>query len=240
MTDRPIDSLWQTDLPDLGPVRRGKVRDVYRLDDDTLLLVACDRISAYDHVLQPGVPGRGKILNQLTAWWMECLDDVVPNHLLATDVRDFPAVLRPYTDQLRGRAVLARACEVIPFECVARGFLAGSAYREYSATGTTCGITLPAGLERASRLPEPVFTPATKAESGHDENVDFRTMAGSVGDDVAIELRRLTLELYARGRAHAEDAGLLLADTKLEFGRDPAREGILDLVLIDEVLSRSN
>ncbi|MEM9553176.1 MAG: phosphoribosylaminoimidazolesuccinocarboxamide synthase [Acidobacteriota bacterium] len=230
------DLLWQTDLPALGAPQRGKVRDVYDLGD-TALLVACDRISAYDHVLRPGIPGRGKVLNQLTIWWMERLADLVPHHLLATDPADFPAELAPYADQLRGRAVLVKTCRVIPFECVARGYLAGSAYREYQSDGSVCGITLPRGLKRASRLPEPVFTPATKAASGHDENVDFRTMAQAVGDDVALEMRRLTLELYARGQAHAEACGLILADTKFELGRDPEHEGVLDLVLIDEVMT---
>jgi phosphoribosylaminoimidazole-succinocarboxamide synthase len=224
-------ALWQTELPGLPAPRRGKVRDLYDLGD-TLLLVACDRISAYDHVLRPGIPGKGKVLNQLTNFWFGRLAEVLPNHLLATDPADFPAQLKPHTDQLRGRAVLVRKTEVIPFECVARGFLAGSAFKEYKSRGTTCGIPLPPGLERASRLPEPIFTPATKAETGHDENVDFATLEAGVGGELASRLRDATLELYRRGLAHAADQGLLLADTKFEFG-------LLDgeLILIDEVLT---
>ena len=224
-------ALWQTELPGLPAPRRGKVRDLYDLGD-TLLLVACDRISAYDHILRPGIPGKGKVLNQLTNFWFGQLGDVLPNHLLATDPADFPALLKPHADQLRGRAVLVRKTEVIPFECVARGFLAGSAFKEYKAHGTTCGIPLPAGLERASRLPEPIFTPATKAETGHDENVDFATLEAGVGPELAGRLRDATLELYSRGLAHAGDKGLLLADTKFEFGRLGG-----ELLLIDEVLT---
>jgi phosphoribosylaminoimidazole-succinocarboxamide synthase len=224
-------ALWQTELPGLPAPRRGKVRDLYDLGD-TLLLVACDRISAYDHVLRPGIPGKGKVLNQLTNFWFGRLADVLPNHLLATDPADFPAQLQPHADQLRGRAVLVRKTEVIPFECVARGFLAGSAFKEYKSRGTTCGIPLPPGLERASRLPEPIFTPATKAETGHDENVDFATLEAGVGGELAGRLRDATLELYRRGLAHAADQGLLLADTKFEFGR---LDG--ELILIDEVLT---
>ena len=224
-------ALWQTELPGLPAPRRGKVRDLYDLGE-TLLLVACDRISAYDHILRPGIPGKGKVLNQLTNFWLGHLADVLPNHLLATEPEDFPALLRPHADQLRGRAVLVRKTRVIPFECVARGFLAGSAYKEYQKQGTTCGISLPAGLVRASRLPVPIFTPATKAEVGHDENVDFATLVGSVGEDLAARLRDATLALYSRGLDHAGRQGLLLADTKFEFG---LLEG--ELLLIDEVLT---
>ncbi|MEL7058462.1 MAG: phosphoribosylaminoimidazolesuccinocarboxamide synthase [Acidobacteriota bacterium] len=225
------DLVWQTDLPDLGPRKTGKVRDVYDLGD-ALLLVACDRISAFDHVLQPGVPGKGKILNQLTAWWLERLADIVPHHLIAIDVEDFPEAARRHADVLRGRSALVRKAKVVPFECVARGYLAGSAFKEYQRTGTTCGIELPAGLERASRLPEPIYTPATKVDDGHDENVDFAYLAAHVGDALADRLRQLTLELYRRGRDHAEGVGLLLADTKFEFGYHDD-----ELILIDEVLT---
>lgn len=224
-------ALWKTELPGLPEPRRGKVRDVYELGEN-LLLVACDRISAYDHVLRPGIPGKGKILNQLTNFWFGQLENVLPNHLVATEPEDFPALLHPYADQLRGRSVLVRKTEVVPFECVARGYLAGSAYKEYKTHGTTCGIVLPTGLERASRLPEPIFTPATKAESGHDENVDFATMAAAIGEDRAIEMRSATLELYRRGLDHASGLGLLLADTKFEFGLLGGQ-----LILIDEVLT---
>ena len=226
--------LWQSDLPGLPPPRRGKVRDVYDLGD-ALLIVATDRLSAYDHVLQPGIPGKGKILNQLSNFWFGRLSSLVPNHLLATDPADFPAALAPFRDELRGRAVLARKARVIPFECVARGYLAGSGFREYKAAGTICGIELPPGLERASRLPQPLFTPATKAETGHDENVEFAAVESALGPELAATLRDLTLDLYRRGAALAAEKDLLLADTKFEFGF--ALDGAGELLLIDEVLT---
>jgi phosphoribosylaminoimidazole-succinocarboxamide synthase len=233
-----MEALWQSDLPGLPAPRRGKVRDVYDLGD-TLLIVASDRLSAYDHVLRPGIPGKGKILNQLSNFWFERLASILPNHLLATDPTDFPAALRPYRDQLRGRAVLARKARVIPFECVARGFLAGSGYREYVQSGSVCGLPLPPGLQRASRLPAPIFTPATKAEEGHDENVDFGAVERAAGPGLAATLRGLTLALYAAGAAHAAERGLILADTKFELGHavasDPGATG--ELLLIDEVLT---
>jgi phosphoribosylaminoimidazole-succinocarboxamide synthase len=207
------------------------VRDVYDLGD-RLLIVATDRLSAYDHVLSPAIPSKGKVLNQLTDFWFGELAGLAPNHLLATDADDFPLELAPHADLLRGRAVLARKAEVIPFECVARGYLAGSAFREYRESGAVCGIALPPGLERAERLPEPIFTPATKAESGHDENVPFAAVAAAVGTDVAERLRALTLEIYAAAAAHAAARGLILADTKLEFGWIDA-----ELTWIDEALT---
>ncbi len=228
-----MEALWQSDLPGLPAPRRGKVRDVYDLGD-TLLIVASDRLSAYDHVLRPGIPGKGKILNQLSNVWFERLAPLVPNHLLATDPADFPAALRPYRDQLRGRAVLARKARVVPFECVARGFLAGSGYREYVSGGSVCGIPLPPGLLRASQLPAPIFTPATKAEEGHDENVDFATVERAAGPGLAATLRDLTLKLYEAGAAHAAGRDLILADTKFEFGYAVDSDRLL---LIDEVLT---
>ena len=225
--------LWQTDLPGLPPPRRGKVRDVYEVGD-ALLIVATDRLSAYDHVLRPGIPGKGKILNQLSNFWFGHLAGVVPNHLLATEPEDFPAVLAPFREALRGRSVLARKARVIPFECVARGYLAGSGFREYQKSGTVCGIPLPSGLQRASRLPQPIFTPATKAETGHDENVDFATVEAALGPELAATLRDLTLRLYDRGAEHAAARDLLLADTKFEFGH-AVDTG--ELLLIDEVLT---
>jgi phosphoribosylaminoimidazole-succinocarboxamide synthase len=228
--------LWQSDLPGLPAPRRGKVRDVYDLGD-TLLIVASDRLSAYDHVLQPGIPGKGKILNQLSNFWFSRLSEKVPHHLLATDPADFPAALAPFKEQLRGRAVLARKARVIPFECVARGYLAGSGFREYKAAGEVCGIELPPGLDRASRLPHPIFTPATKAESGHDENVPFEAVASALGPDLAATLRDLTLGLYQMGAALAAEKGLLLADTKFEFGFADDGKSDHELLLIDEVLT---
>ncbi|MEO8277438.1 MAG: phosphoribosylaminoimidazolesuccinocarboxamide synthase [Thermoanaerobaculia bacterium] len=224
-------AVWQTDLAGLPAPRRGKVRDIYDLGSE-ILLVATDRLSAYDHLLSPAIPGKGKILTQLTNFWMDRLAGVVPNHLLATDVDDFPAALKVHRDILQGRSVLVRKATVQPFECVARGYLAGSAFKEYRASGTACGIELPQGLDRASRLAQPIFTPATKAESGHDENVDFETLTAGVGAPIAARLRDLTLALYAAGAAHAETVGLLLADTKFEFGTIGG-----ELVLIDEALT---
>ena len=228
--DHPV--LWQSDLPGFGPPRRGKVRDVYDLGD-TLLIVATDRLSAYDFVLQPGIPDKGKILNQLSNFWFAKLADRVPNHLLATDPADFPSGLAPYRDLLRGRSVLVRRAKVVPFECVARGYLAGSGFREYRAAGEVCGIPLPPGLDRASPLPHPIFTPATKAAEGHDENVTFETVVQAVGPDLAATLRDLTLSLYTDGASHSAEKDLILADTKFEFGF--ADNGTL--LLIDEVMT---
>ncbi len=225
------EAVWQTEIPGLAPPRRGKVRDVYDLGD-RLLIVASDRLSAYDHILRPAIPGKGRILTQLTNYWFALLGDRVPNHLVATRVEEFPSELRRHAALLDGRAVVARKAEVVPFECVARGFLAGSGYREYRANGAVCGVPLPAGLERASRLPEPIFTPATKAETGHDENVSFEVMAAAIGAETAGRLRALTLDLYRTAARRAEAVGLLLADTKFEFGWIDGR-----LTLIDEVLT---
>ena len=224
--------LMQTELPGLPPPKRGKVRDVYDLGE-TLLLVATDRLSAYDWVLSPGIPGKGKILNQLSNYWFEELGGVVANHLLATEFEDFPRQLAPFRDQLAGRSVLVRKARVVPFECVARGYLAGSGYREYVENQAVCGVPLPAGLLRASQLPAPIFTPATKAEEGHDENVSFEVMARSIGEELAHRLRSLTLDLYGQGTRLAAGRGMILADTKFEFGHDSNG----NLMLIDEILT---
>ncbi len=231
-------ALLATALPGLPPPRRGKVRDVYDLGE-TLLIVATDRISAYDHVLSPGIPGKGVILNRLSAFWFERLAGVVPNHLLAIEAEDFPEPLRRHADLLRGRAALVEKARVIPFECVARGYLAGSGWREYRAGGAVCGVPLPPGLRRADRLPEPIFTPATKAEAGHDENVPYEAVAAGVGEPLAARLRELTLELYRRAAEHAAGCGLILADTKFELGLPPGDgpAGPDDLMLIDEALT---
>ena len=225
------ETLLYSDLEGIAPPKRGKVRDVYDLGSE-LLIVACDRISAYDHVLSPGIPGKGKVLNQMSNFWFETLGDIIPNHLLATDVEDFPANLVPHRDQLRGRSVIVRKAEVVPFECVARGYLAGSGFREYTEGGAVCGIQLPHGLVRASRLPRPIYTPATKAEVGHDENVDFARVARDLGAELAQRLADVTLDLYTTGAERAAASGLILADTKFEFGMHEDR-----LLLIDEVLT---
>lgn len=224
--------LLKTNLGDIPLLGRGKVRDLYAVGD-ALLLVATDRISAFDHVLGTGIPGKGKILTQISLFWFDLISDLVPNHLIATDVRDFPAVLQPYSDQLEGRSMLVKRAAMFPVECVARGYLAGSGWKEYQAVGTVCGIQLPAGLKDGSRLPEPIFTPATKSQDGaHDENISFAATEKVLGAADAAELRRLTLAIYAKATAHAESRGLILADTKFEFGR--TTEGI---ILADEVLT---
>lgn len=215
--------------PDLPPAGRGKVRDSYAVGEDRLLMVTSDRISAYDVVLGRPVPGKGVVLTALTQFWLEQLTDLVPGHLLAWRARDLPPAAR----HLAGRALLVRRLEMLPVECVARGHLIGSGWRDYQATGAVCGVPLPAGLRQADRLPDPVFTPATKATDGHDENIPFERAAELVGESTAARLRALTLAVYRHGAAHAADRGLLLADTKLEFGRDPAGR----IVLADEVLT---
>jgi phosphoribosylaminoimidazole-succinocarboxamide synthase len=196
--------------------RRGKVRELYDLGT-SLLLVASDRISAFDVILSPGIPDKGRILTQLSTFWFRKFSDV-ENHLLESDVNRFPEELQPDAALLAGRSVIVRKCEVIPFECVARGYLAGSGWAEYRKTGQVCGIRLPEGLREADRLPEPIFTPSTKAETGHDQNISFETMARALPDGPAEILRDMTLSLYRRAADHAASRGLILADTKLEFG----------------------
>lgn len=225
-------ALLTTNLGAAALLGRGKVRDLYAVDG-ALLLVATDRISAFDHVLGSGIPGKGKILTQISLFWFDLLKEIVPNHLITAEVSQFPAELQPYRDQLEGRSMLVKRAKMFPVECVARGYLAGSGWKEYQSQGTVCGIPLPSGLKDGSRLPEPVFTPATKSEGGaHDENISFETVEKLVGPADAAELRRLTLAIYARAAAHAESHGLILADTKFEFGR--TEDGI---ILADEVLT---
>jgi phosphoribosylaminoimidazole-succinocarboxamide synthase len=225
-------ALLKTNLGSTPLLGRGKVRDLYAVDD-ALLLVATDRISAFDHVLATGIPGKGKILTQISIFWFDFLANLVPNHLITANVEEFPASLRPYADQLEGRSMLVRRAKMYPVECVARGYLAGSGWKEYEKSGTICGIPLPAGLKDASKLPEAIFTPATKSEGGeHDENISFATTEKLLGAEVASELRELTLAIYVRAAKHAESRGLILADTKFEFGATP--EG---MILADEVLT---
>jgi phosphoribosylaminoimidazole-succinocarboxamide synthase len=227
-----LSALLRTNLGAIPLIGRGKVRDLYAIGD-ALLLVATDRISAFDHVLGSGIPGKGKILTQISLFWFNLFSDIVPNHLIATEISDFPAELHPYADQLEGRSMLVKRAAMFPVECVARGYLAGSGWKEYQASGSVCGIALPEGLLDGSRLPEPIFTPATKSQDGaHDENISFHAMEDAVGADDAAALRRLTLALYARAAAHAETCGLILADTKFEFGRTAG-----GIVLGDEVLT---
>ncbi len=223
--------LLQTNLDGLTLHRRGKVRDVYEIDRD-LLIVTTDRISAFDYVLESGIPDKGKVLTQLSAFWFERMGDLVPHHLRAIDVDEFPAAARRHADQLRGRTMLARRTEPVPIECVARGYLSGSGWKEYQQSGSVCGVQLPAGLRESDRLPEPIFTPATKADTGHDVNVSEEEAGRIVGADLIARLKRLTLEIYGRGVAHAESKGIIIADTKFEFGLDGG-----EIVLIDEVLT---
>lgn len=222
--------LLKTDI-DLPLVGRGKVRDIYDLGEQ-LLFVATDRISAFDCILGSGIPGKGKVLTQISLFWFEHLRNLVPNHVVTADVDQFPPALHPYLEELNGRTMIVKKAEMVPIECVARGYLSGSGWKEYKASGTVCGVKLPPGLKESDRLPEPIFTPATKAESGHDENVSFEHVAAKVGDRLATRLRELTLAIYGQASSYAQERGLILADTKFEFGFIGS-----ELVLADEVLT---
>jgi phosphoribosylaminoimidazole-succinocarboxamide synthase len=223
--------VLETQLPGLTLARRGKVRDVYDLGD-TLLIVATDRISAFDYVLGSGIPDKGKVLTQLSAFWFARLAPLTPHHLLSIDVDEFPAAARAHRDVLRGRSMWVRKTNPLPVECVARGYLSGSGLKDYQKTGAVCGIPLPTGLRDSDRLPEPIFTPATKAESGHDENISEAEAGKILGDARVAQLKALTLEIYRQGVAHAATCGIIIADTKFEFGLAGH-----ELVLIDEVLT---
>ena len=223
--------LLQTSLPGFSLWRRGKVRDVYDLGD-RLLIVATDRLSAFDVVLPTGIPGKGIVLTQMSLFWFDLLRDVVPNHVITADVSEYGPELARHRDQLEGRSMIVVKTDVLPIECVVRGYLVGSGWKDYKSTGAVCGIALPAGLRESERLDPPIFTPATKAETGHDENIPFETMESTVGRERAGEARRTTLEIYSRARAHAEARGIILADTKFEFGVKDGR-----LVWIDEALT---
>jgi phosphoribosylaminoimidazole-succinocarboxamide synthase len=227
-----VTALLTTNLGATPLLGQGKVRDLYAVDD-ALLLVATDRISAFDHVLGTGIPGKGKILTQISLFWFDLLKDLVPNHLITAKVSEYPASLQPYADQLDGRSMLVKRAKMFPVECVVRGYLTGSGLKEYRASETVCGISLPSGLVDGSRLPEPLYTPSTKGDAGtHDENIGFAATEALVGATDAAELRRLTLDIYKKAALHAESRGLILADTKFEFGR--TAEGI---ILADEVLT---
>ena len=217
---------------DIKPDAQGKVRDLYDLGDK-LLLVATDRISAFDYVLEDEIPHKGAVLTQISCFWFELLDGVVENHLVSTDVADLPEQFKPYADYLRGRFMLVRKAEMFPVECIVRGYLAGSGLKEYQKQGTVCGIELPQGLVNSSKLPEPIFTPSTKAEIGdHDENISFERCAEIIGEEDAAALRDLSLKVYTTARDHAEKRGIIIADTKFEFGRLGG-----SIILADEVLT---
>jgi phosphoribosylaminoimidazole-succinocarboxamide synthase len=227
-----LQTLTQTDLPGLPLLARGKVRDLYSVGE-YLLLIATDRISAFDHVLATGIPGKGKILTQLSLFWFQLLRDVVPNHLITADISQYPEALRPYSSQLQGRSMLVKRAQMFPIECVVRGYLSGSGWKDYKATGAVCGIPLPAGMQESARLPQPLFTPASKSLGGeHDENISFHEMVARIGEPAATKLQGLSLDIYNRAAAYAAERGVILADTKFEFGVTPG-----GIVLADEVLT---
>ena len=227
-----MQALMRSSIPDLVLLARGKVRDVYAVGEDRLLLVATDRISAFDCVLPNPIPDKGRILTQLSLFWFDFLREVTPHHLITADVDEYPAPLHACREQLEGRSMLVKRLRMIEVECVARGYLAGSGWKEYRASGTICGIPLPEGLRECDRLPEPLFTPAYKAQAGHDENISFARVESIAGRETAARLRDLTLQAYSKAAAYAESRGILLADTKFEFGWLGGM-----LVLGDEVLT---
>jgi phosphoribosylaminoimidazole-succinocarboxamide synthase len=224
--------LLQTDYPELELHASGKVRDVYRLDSNHLLFVATDRISAFDYVLATGIPHKGRVLTQISLFWFDFLKDIVPNHLVTTDVNRYPAEIRQHENELRGRSMMVMRAEMFPVECVVRGYLSGSGWKEYKESGKVCGIQLPAGLKESDKLPEPIFTPATKATSGHDINISFEEMCKLVDPELSRKLRDITLRIYTKAADYAGQRGIIIADTKFEFGLTP--QGI---TLADEVLT---
>jgi phosphoribosylaminoimidazole-succinocarboxamide synthase len=226
-----MNPVLQTSLPGIPLVSRGKVRDNYDLGD-ALLIVSTDRISAFDYIMPNGIPDKGKVLNQISLFWFEMMQPIVRNHLREHQFERFPESLRAYSAMLQGRSVVVTRLRMLPVECVVRGYLSGSGFKEYRDTGKVCGIELPKGLTESARLPEPIFTPATKAETGHDENIPFSTMVELIGRETAESARRLSLQIYQRACRHAEERGIIIADTKFEFGHDA--DG---LVLGDEVLT---
>ena len=224
-------ALTITDLPGIPLVTRGKVRDIYEVGEH-LLIVATDRISAFDYVLSPGIPRKGEVLNRISLFWFDYLRDVIPNHVVTAKIEEYPRELRQDRDQLEGRSVLVRRADMFPVECVARGYLSGSGWKDYRDTCSICGIPIPAGLKESDRLPEPIFTPATKADTGHDENVPLEHVVRTIGTEMAERLKSLTLDIYKRAAAYAAERGIIIADTKFEFGMADG-----ELILCDEVLT---
>jgi phosphoribosylaminoimidazole-succinocarboxamide synthase len=224
--------VLQTDYPELELWASGKVRDIYRVDNDRLLFVATDRISAFDYVLATGIPEKGKVLTQLSIFWFQFLKSTVQNHMITAEVSEYPASLQPHFAELRGRSMLVARAEMVPIECVVRGYISGSAWKEYQQSGSVCGIKLPAGLRESDKLPQPIFTPATKAASGHDENISFADMVARAGREQSEQLRDLSLTIYTKAADYAAARGIIIADTKFEFGRTAK-----GLVLADEVLT---
>jgi len=229
-TDHPV--LLQTDFTDLELYASGKVRDVYRVDNERLLFVATDRISAFDYVLASGIPHKGRVLTQISLFWFDFLKSITQNHLITANVSEYPPHLEKYRDDLWGRSMLVMKADMIAIECVVRGYISGSAWKEYQQSGAVCGIKLPAGLKESDKLPEPIFTPATKALSGHDENISFEEMTKRAGPELSRKLRSLSLEIYSKAAEYAAGRGIIIADTKFEFGNSPK-----GLVLGDEVLT---
>jgi len=225
-------ALIQTSLGDLPLAARGKVRDIYDLGNSQLLFVATDRISAFDHVLATGITDKGRILTQLSLFWFKLLADTVKNHLVTADAAQFPASCTPYLEQLEGRSMLVRRAEMFPVECVVRGYLSGSGWKDYQRTGSVCGIRLPSGLRESDKLPEPIFTPAAKNNVGHDENISFQKMVDTIGQKPAEDLRDLSIKIYEKAGKHAASKGVILADTKFEFGLIDG-----EITLADEVLT---
>ena len=233
MTSDVLDSvLLQTDFPDLELYASGKVRDVYRVDNERLLFVATDRISAFDYVLATGIPHKGRVLTQLSLFWFDFLKAIVPSHLITADIEQYPSTLRKYADQLQGRSMLVTRGDMFAVECVVRGYLSGSGWKEYKSSGKVCGIALPSGLKESDKLPEPIFTPATKATTGHDINISFEEMCKVVPPDVSRQLRDTSLKLYTTAADYARTKGIIIADTKFEFGRTA-----MGITLADEVLT---
>jgi len=225
-------SVIKTDFADLNLVARGKVRDIYDLGD-TLLLVATDRLSAFDVVLPDPIPRKGKVLNQISLYWFDVMKPIIANHVISGDVADYPAICQPYAGILRERSMLVTKAKPLSIECIVRGYISGSGWNDYRKNGSVCGIQLPAGLTESERLPEPIFTPSTKAEMGsHDINIDFKTAAGEIGEGLADKVKDVSLAIYKKGAALALEKGLIIADTKFEFGLWDD-----ELILIDEVLT---
>ena len=224
-------AVFETDFPDLRLARRGKVRDMYDLGD-ALLMVATDRISAFDVIMQDPVPDKGKILTRISRFWFSVMEPLVPNHILATDVREYPAACRPYQDILEGRSMLVKKASPLPVECVVRGYISGSGWQSYLASGKVCGVTLPKDLRESEKLPEPIFTPSTKEDAGHDINIDFAEMRNRIGFKLSEKVKALSIAIYQKGAELADQKGIIIADTKFEFGllND-------EVILIDEVLT---
>jgi phosphoribosylaminoimidazole-succinocarboxamide synthase len=231
------ETLTTTSLPGFERVASGKVRDVYSVGNDQLLIIATDRISAFDCILPQGIPGKGRVLTRMSLFWFDFLRGLVPNHVITANVDLYPAELLPFRHQLEGRSMLVKRCRMEPIECVARGYISGSGWKDYRTTGAICGITLPTGLLESGKLHEPIFTPATKAESGHDENISFEVAASIIGRQTIALLRDLTLSVYNKAAEYAMSRGIILADTKFEFGWSTSGEDAGALLLADEVLT---